>query len=69
MEIEFQNDRQVKIAELMWNAENQDAVNLILKTFGHDAQVVYHMILAETYDQHVDTDIAKQVLNNFSLKE
>lgn len=65
MNIKFQNERQAKIAELMWNAPNESLVHLMLKTYGHDAQVVYHMLIAETYDQCMDTNLAEDVLVNF----
>lgn len=62
MEIVFQNKAQVKIADLLWDAQDQKAVDLILKTFGHDAYLVYHMIIAYTMDQVTDTDLAESAL-------
>jgi hypothetical protein len=63
MELRLQNKHQVKIADLLWEAQDQASVNLILKTFGHDARVVYDMMIASTMDEVDDTDLAKQVLN------
>jgi len=63
MELRLQNKHQVKIADLLWEAQDEASVNLILKTFGHDARVVYDMMIASTMDEVDDTDLAKQVLN------
>jgi hypothetical protein len=63
MELRLQNKHQVKIADLLWEAQDQASVNLILKTFGYDARVVYDMMIASTMDEVDDTDLAKQVLN------
>jgi hypothetical protein len=63
MELQLQNKHQVKIADLLWEAQDEASVNLILKTFGHDARVVYDMMIASTMDEVDDTDLAKQVLN------
>jgi hypothetical protein len=63
MELRLQNKHQVKIADLLWEAQDEASVNLILKTFGHDARVVYDMMIASTMDEVDDTDLAKHVLN------
>ena len=63
MELQLQNKHQVKIADLLWEAQDEASVNLILKTFGHDARVVYNMMIASTMDQVTDTDLAEHVLN------
>jgi hypothetical protein len=63
MELQLQNKHQVKIADLLWEAQDEASVNLILKTFGHDARVVYDMMIASTMDEVDDTDLAKHVLN------
>lgn len=63
MELQLQNERQHKIADLLWEATDEASVNLILKTFGHDAQVVYHMMLATSMDEVSNTDVAEKVLN------
>lgn len=63
MEIQFQNEQQVKIADLLWQAEDQDSVELILKTFGKDGRVVHQLMIAAAMDQITDTDIAKQALD------
>jgi hypothetical protein len=63
MELQLQNKHQVKIADLLWEAQDEASVNLILKTFGHDARVVYDMMIASTMDKVDDTDLAEHVLN------
>jgi hypothetical protein len=46
----------------MWNAENNNVVNEIIKCYGHDAVVVYNMMVAAVFDQIDDTDIAEDVV-------
>lgn len=62
MELQLQNAAQVKIADLLWVAQSQQEVNSILRVFGHDAHVVYNMMLAATYDQVEDTRDADRVI-------
>jgi hypothetical protein len=63
MEIKFQTERQHKIADFLWQAQDQEMVNMILKTFGHDAHIVYNMMIAHMLDEDKSTEVAKQVLN------
>lgn len=63
MEIRFANQTQRNIADLMWEAESLEEVNKIIRVFGHDAVVVYHMITAATFDEVDDVDVAKNVLD------
>jgi hypothetical protein len=63
MQIQFKHKHQVKIADLLWEAQDEASVNLILKTFGHDARVVYNMMIASSMDQVTDTNLAEQALN------
>lgn len=62
MELKLQNSAQVKIADLLWTAQSQDEVNSILRVFGHDAAVVYNMMLAATFDEVEDTSQAMALL-------
>lgn len=62
MELQLQNAAQHKIADLLWVAESQEEVNSILRVFGHDARVVYHMMVAATFDQVNDTPDADMVI-------
>lgn len=64
MEIKFQNALQSHIADLMWNAKDMSTVNKILSIYGKDAHIVYHMLLAETFDGFDETEIASAVLAN-----
>lgn len=63
MEIKFANENQVKIADLLWEAESLEEVNKIIKVFGHDAVVVFQMITSATFDEVDDVDVAKNVLD------
>lgn len=62
MELQLQNPAQHKIADLLWVAETQEEVNSILRVFGHDAQVVYHMMIAATFDEVDNTHEAQRVI-------
>lgn len=62
MEIQFKTVRQSQIADLMWEAQTNDEVNKLIDQFGHDALVVYHMMVAATYDQVTDTDQAQEFI-------
>lgn len=64
MELQLQNADQHRIADLLWNAKDQKEVKMILRLFGHDAQVVYNMMMAAYFDQIDDTDLAESVLNS-----
>jgi hypothetical protein len=63
MEIQFANQNQVKIADLMWEADSKDEVDKIISIFGHDAIVVFQMITAATFDEVGEVDIAKEILD------
>ena len=62
MELKLQNATQHKIADLLWVAQSQQEVNVILKVCGHDAYVVYNMMIAATFDQVEETHLAERVL-------
>lgn len=62
MELQLQNADQHRIADLLWNAKDQKEVKVILRLFGHDAQVVYNMMMAAYFDSMDDTDLAQDVL-------
>jgi hypothetical protein len=63
MELQLKTERQHKIADFLWQAQDQEMVNLILKTFGHDAHIVYNMMVASILDDDESTDVAEQVLD------
>ena len=67
MELKLQNPDQIKIADLLWVAETQEEVNVILKVFGHDARVVYELMTAATFDQIEDTPDADRVIQRYRL--
>ena len=62
LEIQFANKHQVVIADLLWNAQDEKAVKMILKTFGHEGQVVHQMMIAASMDQVSETALAEQAL-------
>jgi len=62
MELQLQNAAQHKIADLLWVAETQQEVNSILRVFGHDAYVVYNMMVAATFDQIENVQDAERVI-------
>ena len=57
MNLDLQNPLQAKIADLLWVADSQVAVDAILKAFGHDAHVVHDMMIAATYDDIGENDV------------
>ncbi len=63
MEIRFANQIQMNIADLMWEAKDMDEVNKLIRVFGTDGHIVYNMILAYTFDQITETDLAEKVIN------
>ena len=64
MELQLANQNQHRIANLLWEAKDHRTVTLILREFGHDAHVVYHMMMAAHFDTIDDTDLAQEVLNS-----
>ncbi len=62
MELQLQNAAQHKIADLLWVAQSQQEVNSILRVFGHDAHVVYNMMIAATFDEVEHTQDADRVI-------
>ena len=64
MELQLSNKRQHEIADLMWEAQTNDEVNKLINQFGHDALVVYHMMVAATFDDTENTDLAMDTLSN-----
>ena len=62
MELSLKNSLQCKIAELLWKAQTQKDVQEIITIFGHDARVVYEMMVAATFDDVSDLTEAQQAL-------
>ena len=62
MELQLQNAAQHKIADLLWVAQSQQEVNSILRVFGHDAYVVYNMMVAASFDEVEHTQDAERVI-------
>lgn len=62
MEIQFATSAQNGIADLMWKAKDMDEVNELIRVFGTDGHIVYNMILAHTFDEIMDVDLAEKVI-------
>jgi len=62
MELQLQNQTQHEIADLLWAAETQKEVNRILQVFGHDARVVYEMMIAASVDKVEHTPDADEII-------
>ena len=69
MELQLQNPMQVKIADLLWVAQTQREVTAILNTFGHDARVVYELMVAASFDNITDTHDADRVIKRLVDKQ
>jgi len=69
MELPLQNLDQHRIADLLWVAESYEEVNRILRQFGHDAHVVYNMMIAAAFDPVEDTGAADKVIQQFRLTQ
>ena len=65
IDIVFANPLQVKIADLMWNADSFDEVQRITSDYGKDGRIVYEMMMAEIFDGEDGTDLAQDVLSKF----
>lgn len=59
--------KQKVIADLLWEAETTEELVSIMLVFGkEEVSVVKEMIVAATYDQMEDTDIANDYLKRFT---
>lgn len=68
MNIKFKTELQNYIADLLWAAETLEDVNEIISLYGKEAQVVKDMMVAEMWDQHDDTFLAKPILDRIFQK-
>lgn len=68
MEIQFKTKLQKHIADLLWEADDMDKVESIIKVYGRDGRVVYDMIMAEYIDQENETDLAMDALKKIMAK-
>ena len=58
IEIKFKTDEQRRIADLLWSCQSQAEVNVVLRAFGVEGYIVKEMILAATYDDLANEDVA-----------
>ena len=57
------------IADALWHkCQSQSDVDAVLKHFGHDARVVYELIMARSMDQIMDTDLAEIVIDRIRAR-
>lgn len=68
MKLKLQNAKQHHIADLMWAAKTDEDVNTLLQTYGRDARIVYELMIAATFDEVKDTDIAEDILKDIMTK-
>ena len=62
MEIQFATELQKHIADLLWKAQGKDDVKAVIKVYGKEAEVVFHMIMASFYDDVDAVDLAQEVI-------
>lgn len=68
MEIQFKTQRQKMIADLLWEAPTFKDVSAIVAASGIDGIIVRDMMIAETYDGFMETDLAERVLVDIMRK-
>jgi hypothetical protein len=68
MEFELANEIQHHIADLLWEAEDDDTVKAIILKYGVDAHIVFDMMMATHFDTCMDTDVAESILERFMNK-
>ena len=66
MNLELKSQHQKILADILWEAEDLDQVQKILRLYGTEAEVVYHMMVAAHLDEQVsDFDDAISLLARF----
>jgi len=66
MELKLQNSQQVMIADLLWTAEDMDAVESIIDQFGREAELVYELMVATSLDEVDDFSEAAELIKKVS---
>jgi len=57
------------IAEALWHkCQTQNDVDAVLRMFGHDARVVYELMIAHTMDQYQGVEEAKELLDRIAAR-
>lgn len=60
--------KQKILADTFWNkCQSQADVDAVIQLFGHDARVVYEMIIAHTMDQYQGVEEAQDLLDKFRV--
>lgn len=68
MELQLQNAKQHKIADLLWTAKTEQEVLDLVQKHGRDGRIVYELMVAASFDQINDTNIAEEVLRDIMNK-
>jgi hypothetical protein len=68
MELVLKTQRQFEIADLLWVAQSQEEVNVIIKVFGHEAILVRELMIAAAMDEVQETHLAERVLVDIMSK-
>ncbi len=63
MKLELANEHQVMIAQLLWLAPDNEAVNEIIEEYGREAETVRDLMIAARFDDITDFTQARTVLN------
>ena len=63
MKLELNTNRQVMIAQLLWEAPDWETVNMILEQYGREAETVRNLMLWAQLDDISDFAQARSELN------
>jgi hypothetical protein len=66
MQIDFKTSEQRQIADLLWKCKSQQEVNLVIRMFGIQAQIVKEMMIATSLDDIEDVREAQQLINKIA---
>jgi len=67
IQIKFKTDEQRRIADLLWSCQSQVEVNVVLRAFGVQGYIVKEMIIAATFDDIADVELAQHYLKPYML--
>ena len=57
------------LADTLWNkCQTQNDVDAVLRHFGHDARVVYELMIAHSMDQYMEVTEAKELLDRIASR-
>ena len=67
IKIEGLTEYQVKLANILWQCENNVQVAAVIALFGKEAKLVRELMVAAALDTLDETDVAEKVLAQFRL--